>query len=468
MKQSKLPIYQLQEIESEDLIFVPSNILVKQWGLKSAQAIDIKSGTCICTAQARLSDASNERIIKVSKRVLKQLSIPADQSVRVHFDKSLNQISIGPIIGLYAIKVQNSASKPFGEITGFLQELQLAGLNKGAVVYVFCPQKLEAGAKTLVGYSYRFKIRRWVKRRFPIPDVVYDRVLSRKMERKSDVKSTRKFLTQLPGLHYFNRGYLDKWEVYKHLVKDYSLRPLIPETRLCTDITDVVHMLDRYHQVYIKPANSSHGLGICWVSKGRGGYYGHFINWHGEERAWYVKNTSELAALISRITRRRKYIVQQGLKLAYKNKKPTDIRVLMQKNSEGLWRFTTFIARVAADGSRVSNFEHGGSLTSVYRLLKNSSKANKISYRMQRAFLITFAKNVCKQLENSMQVDFAELGLDMALDVQGRLWLIEVNSRPARDLSDHQRLPQNARLSVRRVIDYAGWLSGFTAKPGGE
>ncbi|QOR36606.1 YheC/YheD family protein [Clostridium sp. 'deep sea'] len=467
MKHKEIKTYRIEEIVSDELVFVPNRGLARICSFRSKQAIQLKAGTCISDAVVDLTSFHNEEVIKISTAILKKLNIPSDISVKVNYNQGFNQLSLGPILGLYAIRT-GSASNPYGEINRLIQEIQLAGQRNGALVYVFGPQNIDYSKLTLTGYYFKFKSKRWVKRKFPIPDVVYDRVLSRRLQRKPRVRRTRNFLIDTCNSNYFNKSYLDKWDVYKHLSPNSTIRRHMPETRLCVDMNDIYYMLNRYRQIYIKPVNGSHGKGICWVTKNRYGYYGHYINWQGDESAWCVGHPQELSKFVGRLIRRKRYIVQQGLNLSYANSKPADIRVLMQKNSEGDWKFTTFIGRVAADGSKVSNFEHGGSLTSVYYILKRNA-GKHTSYRTLKTAIINYSIDVCNQLESSMQIKFGELGLDLAMDVYGYLWLIEVNSRPARDIStDVQRIPQSARLSSRRIIDYAGYLAGFTVRPGGE
>jgi len=467
VKLASLPIYQLIGNDYENPQIVIGLKAAQQWNLSAGQQVEIKAGMCKSKVRVNVSQDINDEHLAVSNSVLNTLNLPNQLSITIYYNSTSRCLCLGPIVGLYAIRQKNKIH-PYGEINSLLQELQLAGIQKGSLVYVFSPQSITLGNPTLYGYYYDFTKKHWYGRKFPIPDVVYDRILSRTLQKKSEVKATRRFLLEVPSVHYFNQGYLDKWSVHKSLVTNPVIKNYLPETHLCKGMLDVIYMLAKYRQIYIKPASGSHGLGICWVTKANPGYFGHYINWHGEESAFKASNIRQLSAILSRFIGRRKYLVQQGLHLAYKNEKPADIRVLMQKNSEGLWKFTTFVARLAADGSRVSNFEHGGSLVSVYKLLKNSTNSKKTNYKAQKTTLINFSKSVCKQLEDSMQIDFAELGLDMAVDVNGRLWLIEVNSRPARDLTtEGQRVPQSARLSVRRIIDYAAWLSGFAFRSGG-
>ena len=53
----------------------------------------------------------------------------------------------------------------------------------------------------------------------------------------------------------------------------------------------------------------------------------------------------------------------------------------------------------------------------------------------------------------------AELGIDLAIDVHGKIWLIEINSKPSK--TDDTVINPNShfRPSVLRLIDYVLYLS---------
>jgi len=55
---------------------------------------------------------------------------------------------------------------------------------------------------------------------------------------------------------------------------------------------------------------------------------------------------------------------------------------------------------------------------------------------------------------------FGELGIDLAIDTSGRVWLLEVNSKPSKN--DNTPLSgQGIRPSVRIMLHYARHLAGF-------
>lgn len=51
-----------------------------------------------------------------------------------------------------------------------------------------------------------------------------------------------------------------------------------------------------------------------------------------------------------------------------------------------------------------------------------------------------------------------ELALDLAIDQKGRIWLLEVNPKPAREVFHRIGDKETYRNSIVRPLEYASWL----------
>lgn len=63
------------------------------------------------------------------------------------------------------------------------------------------------------------------------------------------------------------------------------------------------------------------------------------------------------------------YIVQQGINMITFNKRPFDIRVMVQQKPAGGWETTGILARVAARNKIVTNYHNGGKPKELAALL---------------------------------------------------------------------------------------------------
>jgi hypothetical protein len=68
---------------------------------------------------------------------------------------------------------------------------------------------------------------------------------------------------------------------------------------------------------------------------------------------------------------------------------------------------------------------------------------------------------IAKGIETQIPGHFAELGIDLAADAFGKVWLLEVNSKPSKE--DTTPWNENKiRPSVTKVVRYAQFLAKFS------
>ncbi|KAF4325395.1 hypothetical protein G195_000922 [Phytophthora kernoviae 00238/432] len=139
--------------------------------------------------------------------------------------------------------------------------------------------------------------------------------------------------------------------------------------------------------------------------------------------------------------------------------RPVDFRALVQKNRTGKWSVTSIVARIAGGSHYVSNLARGGSLSTVKEAVAKtqlSGSAKASAY----AGLHTAALDIAKGIEGAIPAHFGELGIDLALDTSGKVWLLEVNSKPSKN--DNTPLSESKiRPSVKAMLEYSTYLAGF-------
>jgi len=161
----------------------------------------------------------------------------------------------------------------------------------------------------------------------------------------------------------------------------------------------------------------------------------------------------QLFASVSSHMRTRRYQIQQGLKLMEVGGRPVDYRALVQRNQQGQWAITSVMARIAANNTFVSNLARGGSLSTVSEAVAKSNLAPGIRTAVY-ARLRNAALNIAKGVDTQIEGHFAELGVDLAVDSGGRVWLLEVNSKPSKD--DNTPATDNKiRPSVKQLVLYS-------------
>lgn len=399
--------------------------------------------------------SSGQASIRIHEQLASRLGLHHGAAVTLSYRSGSRTLVMGPLIGVLVSRVYTRMQdRPFGAMTAFCKELTDACGLYGGFVYFFTPEDIMNGASTVTAWTYAS---RWVKRTFPAPDVVYNRLTSRKLENKPTVQHFMREVKSRSGAVIFNEKYLNKSEVFQALKKDGNLHALLPESYQFKNFAMLKAMFSRHHSVFLKPVTGSLGKGIIKISKlAEGGYQCSYTSLNGVRRQSF-KTLAQLFQSISAKIKTRGYQLQQGLRLMEAGGRPVDFRALVQRNHQGQWAVTSVVARVAANNTFVSNLARGGSLSTVKEVLGRSNLSTGTKQGVS-AKLRNAALNIAKGVENQIEGHFAELGIDLALDVNGRIWLLEVNSKPSKD-DNTPAGDAKIRPSVKQIVMYSQYAA---------
>lgn len=359
---------------------------------------------------------------------------------------------LGPLVGVLA-QGRQALRQPFFNQTPYFAALVSMGRLHGVPTYVFRPRDVDWDAKTVRAWV-RSRQRVWTRMTLPLPDVVYDRVQSRRLDLLRSTRDAKRRLSEMQT-PMFNTGFLDKWDTYAMLRRGDTSQYL-PETQLVEGREDVVHFARRFRTIYVKPAGGSLGQGIIVLRRRSNGRYNMV---HYSTRGVYrLRNVSirPLWNRLRRFKRHRRYVVQQGLNLVRYGGRRFDIRVLMQKGHDGKWEISAAYARVAAPGSLRANLDAGGKAINGPRILRRiygRQMGRKVLARLRQAAL-----DVATTMEGEMDGPLGELGLDIGVDRRGRPWVIEANAKPLRQMEGPRR---RLARSIIRPLRYAQRLAQF-------
>jgi hypothetical protein len=243
-----------------------------------------------------------------------------------------------------------------------------------------------------------------------------------------NIKFTRQKLMKMEHMKYFNPSFLNKWRVHKLLDENADLSCYLPQTKQL-DPENLLEMLERHKTVFIKPSNGSLGKGIvkAWKKRDTGMIYGI----HGARRSRHIKvrSVQEFLNKIASVTQSKPYIVQEGIDLININ-----IRILISglfpENGQGEWIISKKFCPGSGPKSSISNLSSGGRSERSVLVLRHIFQSIKASSRKKTGNMARLCTMVAHTLEANSGKIFGELGLDIGIDKKGRLWLIEVNSKP--------------------------------------
>ncbi len=217
-----------------------------------------------------------------------------------------------------------------------------------------------------------------------------------------------------------------KWTKHKLMLKDERLASYLPDTQYLNR-SSLILMLDKYNQIMVKPCFGYQGLGIIQITSLSDEdfelHIGHrktIIN--GKEKIYDYLKENHFPR------KRQRYIVQQRIPLATINKNPFDVRVMVQrKKNSSEWVVTGKLAKVAANNFVVTNAAKA-ILTvedAIEKSLINNEKINDIVADLEEVSLL-----IAQQLANSYTKKRV-YGIDLGIDLEGKVWIIEANLTPA-------------------------------------
>lgn len=342
---------------------------------------------------------------------------------------------------------------------GFYQFLQQYGQKHHVTVYVFYPDHVDWKKNLVKAFQYHTKHKKWVIKQLPLPQFIYDRCFYSSSKTYRTYKPYIEKLRQRKEIQFLGVGLKGKWEVYQILLKSEILKKHLPQTERYTNKKQMIKWLQKNKPFILKPLGGSHGAGVLKVTKQNKRY--EIIGRDLKNKKLHHTFPDEITLLqwVHHMIRQRNYIIQQYVDFVTTDKHPYDIRILVQKNQTGVWKTIGMAVRMGDISSVTSNLHGGGKVESVVKLVRREFGKNKADEILSKVNTIA---NTLPPFIESLHGPLFELGLDIGIDRQGKVWIIEVNSKPGRKvfalLGDREKRLQ----SMVQPILYTKYLANRT------
>jgi len=233
-----------------------------------------------------------------------------------------------------------------------------------------------------------------------------------------------------------------KVSVYQRIIKGKIFSEYVIPYKSIKKISDVLTFIDLYKKVIVKPTLDSHGNLVNYIEKKDDGY---IVRYKNSETHM---SESQLVEYINQLLTNKKMLIQKYICSRRKTGEPFDFRIHMQKNGKGEWSITMIIPRVGTKGKIITNLSKGGQLSIFDRFLNIEFGKN---YQKIRKDIKTFSVEFSKHFDTLYDYEFDELGIDIGLDENAKIWIYEVNWRPG-----HVFLESKA---AKNAIIYAIYLA---------
>lgn len=340
------------------------------------------------------------------------------------------------------------------EEKSYLRRLLTESRNLGIEAFLFTPEDVDHTNARILAIHYDPGRGRWKKAWTDFPDMIFDRCRFQPTER---FKQLNEFRSRYPQLHYLNRPLSNKWRIHQLFSQNPLIKHHLPDTKLFKNGSGLLRFIAKHRVVFLKPVNGTGGRGILRISKLDNHSY--LIQGRDNERRIITEQTLGTRSLLRKAyawAGSRNYLMQQGIDIFLRNGRVHDFRLLIQKNGSGKWEVTGCAGRVGAARSITSNLHGGGRAVEMEKLLRMRFDRDALIQSI-REEAETLSKDIVNQLEEEYG-RLCELALDLAVDRDGRVWLIEINPKPGRNIFLQVHDPETYRTAVVRPLEYARWL----------
>ncbi|WP_042143732.1 YheC/YheD family protein [Paucisalibacillus sp. EB02] len=438
--------YNISLNNTDEKILKMNSSLSKLLKVNHLRYTNIRFGFRIAEIRIEIDDTLNNNEIELPNFIVEKLKIPLDCQYSILLKD--NELIFGPFIGIFLGARESVVLKKLR----FLNSYVLKYNEINGVIFAFTLENLNKADLLVDGYFYNPKQDIWEKATLPYPASIY--------KRSPFSLELREYFGTFYGNKIFNYNTFDKWNMYNRLEQFPEALELLPRTVLYQDSHNMLEFINTYNDVYIKPIDGKKGLGIFNLVKEADTFYVRTREKEGNIE-WEFKTEVELADFMNMKLAESEYIMQNTIDINI-NQKVLDIRVGMDKDQHGEWNNIMFVSRVSGENSIVSNRAvSGGEIQRVSDVLRSIYGYSEDKVQYYEDELVRNAKLVAELLERT-GLNLGKLAFDFVIDKDGKIWIIEINSRYPDDSLANKIGEKDVYFDIHHTnIMYTKHLAGF-------
>ncbi|ABR49553.1 hypothetical protein Amet_3425 [Alkaliphilus metalliredigens QYMF] len=415
--------------------------------LKQPKIIILHFGMLIMKFKVIIKNNLSDDTIGLPKNFSNKYTIPTNIPYDVYC--KAGEIYLGPVIafvsrgGFKQLKKQ----KYIRSLPSFLDYNSIKGL-----IIICTKGSIDVDSGMIKGYYFDPRATdselEWKYGEFPLPNAI----LNHSLMSQEKISALRKKM----GDKVFNSYWLnlDKWETWEFLSNNPMLKDHLPYTEKFLGFKQLNYLLEKYSSIYLKPAKRARGIGLMKLDKDNTG-----ISLVDYKKKKYYFNDNQSLALFLNNKLAIPYIIQQAVYFK-KNDRHVDFRLILQKNSKKEWSLTGLIARIAQEGSIITNKKGREksilgrkALTSIFKV--SEERAKKIEVDMTQVVIETV------KMYERKGYHLGDVAADIAVDSNLKVWLLELQL----NYGVNARTIEGLRDFFEKVISvpfkYAKALAGF-------
>ncbi|MBT2573972.1 YheC/YheD family protein [Bacillus sp. ISL-51] len=290
----------------------------------------------------------------------------------------------------------------------------------------FTPFDISPETLRVKALVYHPKSGKWNESEIDIPEYIYDRCFYGKAAGAQKAKPIVEWLKKYPKTEFIGRGLPDKWTVTDALQQHHLISPYIPETIQVSRYEQIQSYLTKEKACILKPAFGAGGRGIILLESGKKSISATYHIGKNKQTKTF-SNLVSFKSWCKKVLQHR-YLLQAYLNIQDKERYPCDIRIFMRKSESGAWETVGKVVRRGYQNGLLSNLSGGSEPLKFDAWFEDIPKK-------QQAVLLDDVFSITQSVPYFLDERFGplfELGLDICYAKDGRIWLLDVNSKPGR------------------------------------
>ncbi len=305
---------------------------------------------------------------------------------------------------------------------------------EGITFFYFTAKGVDFENKVIKGSYYENG--KWLEKFYPFPDVIINHTGPITTNQKDVYYKLKKLIP------FTSNPVGTKLSVYNKIKKGKDFIEYLIPYKLIKKPLDIFEFLNKYSKIIMKPISGHHGNQVVYIEKLDDSF---IVKENG------ISNTLsrlELFNYLVEIKKSNKMLAQKYIPSRTTTGEPFDIRLHLQKDGNGNWVNTLIYPKVGFKNKVATNLGQGGKITILKNFLINVYKDD---YFDIMKYLEVFSIQFANHFETLYKSGFDELGIDIGLDEDKKIWIYEVNWRPG-----HIFLQAKASYNA---IKYANYLA---------
>ncbi|PWI57166.1 YheC/YheD family protein [Sulfoacidibacillus thermotolerans] len=216
---------------------------------------------------------------------------------------------------------------------------------------------------------------------------------------------------------------ISKWTKYCILQTQLNLRPYLPETHPFSP-SSLMRMLQEHSRVVVKTELGEGGSEVLFIHRRKRGF-----TLREQAKRAHVRNFRELIDRLPVFVRREPCIVQRYVTLQKMYGRPTDIRMIIQKNERNFFEVTGTFVKVAKPHMLITNVKQGGTIDTLSQYLTHCypQTEEKVQLIQRELYLVS------QRIGDILGTKYKNVlyGIDFGLSQNGHPYILEINTKPS-------------------------------------